>query len=213
MTLKDGETRREALWQAGGKLDRLAQLREVLRYLEASVASREGEVHKRFFICFLGLDRLCDRSGRAADARQRLRDEKARPVWDELRSWLDRRVRRQAPPLTQIGEALGYLDNQWPLLIRVLDDGRIEVENNKCENAIRPSVIGRNAWLFLDTPAGAEASARRYSLIVTAKACGQEPYAYLALVFTELPKATTLAQVEALLPWAIARPATHSVAA
>jgi len=60
---------------------------------------------------------------------------------------------------------------------------------------------------------GAEASARLYSLIETAKACGQEPYAYLARVFTELPKATTLAEIEALLPWAIARPATHSVAA
>jgi len=158
------------------------------------------------------VEKLARELGLSADARKRLRDEKARLVWDELRAWLDR-VRRQAPPSTKIGEALGYLDNQWSLLIRVLDDGRIEVDNNACENAIRPFVIGRNAWLFSDTPAGAEASARLYSLIETAKACGQEPYAYLARVFTELPKATTLAEIEALLPWAIARPATHSVAA
>lgn len=158
------------------------------------------------------VEKLARELGMSADARQRLRDEKARPVWDELRAWLDR-VRRHAPPSTKIGEALGYLDNQWPLLIRVLDDGRIEVDNNKCENAIRPFVIGRNAWLFSDTPAGAEASARLYSLIVTAKACGREPCAYLAHIFAELPKATTLAQIEALLPWALARPATQSVAA
>ena len=73
--------------------------------------------------------------------------------------------------------------------------------------------MGRKAWLFSDTPAGAEASARLYGLIETAKANGREPYAYLKLVFTELPKATTLADVEALLPWAVAKPATLSVAA
>lgn len=73
--------------------------------------------------------------------------------------------------------------------------------------------MGRKAWLFSDTPAGAEASARLYSLIETAKANGLEPYAYLRHIFTELPKAKTLADIEALLPWTIARPATHSVAA
>jgi transposase len=158
------------------------------------------------------VEKIARHAGLSTDARKKLRDEKARPVWDELRRWLDR-VRNHAPPSTKIGKALGYLDNQWDTLIRVLDDGRLEVDNNRCENAIRPFVIGRNAWLFSDTPAGAEASARLYSLIETAKACGREPYAYLAHVFTELPKATTLAEIEALLPWNVARPATHSVAA
>ena len=129
-----------------------------------------------------------------------------------MRRWLDS-VRGHAPPSTLVGKALNYLDNQWPGLIRVLDDGRLEVDNNLCENAIRPFVMGRKAWLFSDTPAGAEASARLYSLIETAKANGLEPYAYLRHIFTELPKATTLAEIEALLPWHIAKPATHSVAA
>jgi transposase len=146
------------------------------------------------------------------DQRQQLREEKARPVWSELRQWLDAK-RGQAPPQSLIGKALGYLDNQWAGLIRVLDDGRLEVDNNLCENAIRPFVMGRKAWLFSDTPTGAEASARLYSLIETAKVNDLEPYAYLKLVFAELPKATTLADVEALLPWHIARPATPSVAA
>ena len=67
--------------------------------------------------------------------------------------------------------------------------------------------------MFSDTPAGAEASARLYGLIETVKANGREPYAYLRRVFTDLPKATTLAEVDALLPWNVARPATLSVAA
>ena len=146
------------------------------------------------------------------DQRKKLRDERARPIWDELRRWLDAK-RGHAPPQTLVGQAMTFLDNQWPLLIGYLEDGRIEIDNNLCENAIRPFVLGRKAWLFSDTPAGAEASARLYSLIETAKASGLEPYAYLKHVFTELPKAITLADVEALLPWAIAKPATQSVAA
>jgi retron-type reverse transcriptase len=138
--------------------------------------------------------------------------ERARPVWDELRRWLDAK-RGHAPPQMLIGKAMTYLDNQWPQLTRALDDGRLEVDNNRCENALRPFVLGRKAWLFSDTPAGAEASARLYGLIETAKANGCEPYAYLRRVFTDLPKATTLAEIEALLPWNVARPATLSVAA
>jgi transposase len=97
-------------------------------------------------------------------------------------------------------------------VIRHLDDGRVEVDNNLAENAIRPFVMGRKAWLFSDTPAGADASARLYSLIETAKANGLEPYAYLRHVFTELPKATTVDDIEALLHWNVKLPATQSVA-
>jgi hypothetical protein len=154
------------------------------------------------------VEKIAREANMNAEARKKLRDEKARPVWDELRKWLDH-VRGHAPPSTKVGEALTYLDNQWSSLVRVLEDGRLEVDNNLCENAIRPFVLGRKAWLFSDTPAGAEASARLYGLIETAKASGLEPYAYLARVFADLPKATTLTQIEALLPWNVAQPATR----
>jgi transposase len=137
--------------------------------------------------------------------RHALRQEQARPIWTELRAWLDRNI-GTAPPQSLTGKAINYLAAEWPRLIRCLDDGRIEVDNNLCENAIRPFVMGRKAWLFSDTPRGADASAKLYSLIETAKACGLEPYAYLKLIFEKLPQATTLANVEALLPWAIAKP-------
>lgn len=139
------------------------------------------------------------------DQRKQLRDEKAKPLWEEMRQWLDQSI-GQAPPGTLTGKALGYLNTQWARLIRYLDDGRLEADNNRAENAIRPFVMGRKAWLFSDTPAGAEASARLYSLIETAKANGIEPYAYLRQVFTELPKAETLADIEALLPYKIHLP-------
>jgi len=77
------------------------------------------------------------------------------------------------------GKALTYLHNQWPKLIRYLDDGRLSIDNNRVENAIRPFVIGRRNWLFSDTVRGAQSSANLYSLIETAKANGLAPYAYL----------------------------------
>ena len=144
--------------------------------------------------------------GLDADQRKALRDEKARPVWQEMRQWLDG-VLGQVSPKSLTGKALTYLDTQWPRLIRTLDDGRIEVDNNHCENAIRPFVLGRKAWLFADTPAGATASARLYSLIETAKANGVEPYAYMKLVFEELPAAIATGDddaIDRLLPWNIA---------
>ena len=152
------------------------------------------------------VEREARERGLDANQRKTLRDEKARPIWNDLRQWLDHTV-GQVPPKSLTGKALGYLDKQWPRLIRVLDDGRVEIDNNRCENAIRPFVLGRKAWLFADTPAGAEASARLYSLIETAKANGLEPYAYLARVFAELPAAIAAqddAAITQLLPWNVA---------
>lgn len=118
---------------------------------------------------------------------------------EAMRQWLTEALPRIAPQ-SLTGKALGYLHGQWPKLIRVLDDGRIPLDTNLVENGIRPFVVGRKNWLFADTVRGAQASASLYSVIETAKANGIEPYAYLRLVFTELPRAATLADFETLLP-------------
>ena len=138
------------------------------------------------------------------DVRLRVRTMHTRPVIEALRTWLDASLPRVAPQ-TLTGKALAYLDAQWPKLVRVLDDGRVALDTNLVENAIRPFVLGRKNWLFADTARGAEASASLYSLIESAKANGLEPTAYLRHVFTALPRATTLAEIEPLLPHRIDR--------
>ncbi len=135
----------------------------------------------------------------APEKRQAQRQLHARPILDEMRTWLDQAL-PQAPPTSATGKALNYLHNEWDKLIRYLDDGRLEIDNNAAENAIRPFVIGRKNWLFSDSVKGVKASANLYSLIETAKANGLEPYAYLRYLFTELPKAQTVDAIEALLP-------------
>jgi len=95
------------------------------------------------------------------------------------------------------------MHKQWPALTVYCEDGRLEIDNNSVERAIRPFVIGRKAWLFSDTVHGAKASANLYSLVETAKLNGLEPYRYLCRVFEELPKAQSLHDIEQLLPWQV----------
>ena len=84
------------------------------------------------------------------EERYRVRQEKAKPLLETIRTWLDQ-VLPTVPPESLTGKALYYLHNQWPKLIRYLEDGRLSIDNNAVENAIRPFVLGRKAWLFCDT--------------------------------------------------------------
>jgi len=137
----------------------------------------------------------------APPARKAYRQQHAKPILDKLRQWLDASL-PAVPPGTLTGKALAYLHNEWPKLICYLEDGRLEIDNNLAENAIRPFVVGRKNWLFSDSVLGVRASANLYSLIETAKANGLEPYQYLREVFTALPQAETVEAMENLLPWA-----------
>ena len=123
------------------------------------------------------------------EERHRVRQAESVPVLDALRAWLDDTLVK-VPPSSPLGKAMSYLDNQWAALVRFADDGRYGIDTNPVENAIRPFAVGRRNWLFSDTVAGAQASARLYTLVQCAKANGLEPYAYLRRVFTELPKAS-----------------------
>jgi hypothetical protein len=92
------------------------------------------------------------------------------------------------------------LANSWNKLERYVEEGYLPIENNAAERAIRPFVIGRKNWLFSDTPKGANASAQLYSLVETAKANGQEPYAWLRHALKRPPIAASVEDYEALLP-------------
>jgi len=138
----------------------------------------------------------------SATERVAYRRHHAQPILNELRDGLDQSL-PQVPPKTTLGKALNYLHNEWSKLIVYIDDGRLAIDNNGAENAIRPFVIGRKNWLFSHSVNGVKASANLYSLIETAKANGLEPYAYLREVFTKLPQALSVEDIEALLPWNI----------
>ena len=102
--------------------------------------------------------------------------------------------------MSALGTALTYMGDLWSRLTRYTERGDLPIDNNRCENAIRPFVIGRKAWLFSNSQRGATASANLYSLIETAKANGREPYQYLSWLFERLPT-VDLNDCEALMPW------------
>jgi transposase len=120
------------------------------------------------------------------DQIRQLRQDKAVPVLNQFKKWLDEKS-PLAPPKSLLGEAIAYTQGNWPRLIVYVEDGRLKPDNNAAENALRPFVVGRKNWLFAGHPRGAEASATFFSLIETAKANGLEPYAYLKYVFEQLP--------------------------
>jgi transposase len=96
------------------------------------------------------------------------------------------------------------MEAQRPKLIWYVENGVWPIDNNLCENAIRPFVVGRRNWPFADTVAGANASANIYSLIETCKANGVDPYRYLVALSKALPLAKTADDYEQLLPWRLA---------
>ncbi len=160
---------------------------------------KRGKAH-RGLVLIQKLYRV-EKQARRLDPNERYahRQQQARPVLDDLRSWLNDTL-PLVPPTSTTGKALNYLHREWGKLVRYLDDGRLEIDNNGAENAIRPFVVGRKNWLFSTSIKGVKASANLYSLIETAKANGLEPYAYLRYLFTALPKAETVEVIEALLP-------------
>jgi len=135
-----------------------------------------------------------------SDEKYEQRQKRSVPALNKLKQWLDINQQKIAKgSLTR--KALDSTLNQWPKLIRYCEHGDLNISNVLAENAIRPFVIGRKAWLFADTPAGAKASALYYTLIETAKANGLEPYAYLSHVIGKMADVETVEQWEALLPW------------
>jgi len=136
----------------------------------------------------------------SVEARHLARQSRSAAVLAELQAWLQK-TRPLVTPKSALGTALAYMGDLWSRLTVYTERGDLPIDNNRCENAIRPFVMGRKAWLFSDTPAGAHSSAVIYSLVQTAKANGLEPYAWLRRVLRDLPAAKTVEDVEALLPW------------
>jgi transposase len=131
-----------------------------------------------------------------------LRQEKSKPILEKFKAWVDELL-PGTPPNSALGKALGYTHRQWPKLVRHLDHPEIPADNNYVERQIKSYATGRKAWLFAYDAPGAQASANLYSLVMTCRANEVEPYAYLNYLFEHLPAASSVEQIEALLPWSL----------
>jgi transposase len=137
---------------------------------------------------------------KSPEERQRIRQTEGMPLWDQFIKWMGTHIHKTTPE-SKFGKALNYAYKLREKLRFYSETGHLPMSNQVAENAIRPFAIARKNFLFYDTPKGASASANLYSLIMTAKSHGLDPFYYLAHVFKHQPRAKTVEDVEKLLPW------------
>jgi transposase len=136
--------------------------------------------------------------------RAAVRAHQARFIYQRLHRVLTHlKTKRRYLPRSRVGVAIDYTLNLWPLLGVYLNDGRIEIDQNLVENAIRPTALGKKNWLFIGEAEAGERSAILYTIVECCRRRGLDPYAYLRDILTRLPHATNW-QIKTLTPeaWA-----------
>tara|TARA_R110001583_G_scaffold157548_1_gene309477 strand:- start:27 stop:1595 length:1569 start_codon:yes stop_codon:yes gene_type:complete len=139
---------------------------------------------------------------KSAEDKFNIRQLEAKPIVQELHQWLIKH-KDKIPPKSKLGEAINYSLNQFDKFQRYLEYGRLSIDNNRAERAIKPFVIGRKAWLFSNTCNGADASAILYSIVETAKANGLVVSDYVSKCLQHIAEQPN--NIEPLLPWNIKR--------
>jgi transposase len=153
----------------------------------------------RIIAPLFAIERASTLAGDTAEQRRARRDKHSRPVVDELKAWLETH-RAVTPPKTPLGRALGYLHRQWRRLTLFLDDGNIELTNNRRERELRRLVLGRRNWLFTWLDEGGERTAGILTIIATCIAHEINPRAYLHLVTKLIVHGWPHARLRELLP-------------
>jgi transposase len=146
--------------------------------------------------------------GRPPDERRQVRQARARPLLDSLHQWLEScltKLSRKSDTTAAVNYALG----RWPALVRYADDGRLEIDNNAAERALRAVALGRKNYLFAGSDTGGQRAAAMYSLLGTAKLSGLDPEAYLREVLTRIAD-HPVNRISELLPWNLSQAADAS---
>jgi transposase len=134
----------------------------------------------------------------SCEERLQMRLERSKPMWDQLHLWL-KLERTRVPEGGAIAKAIDYSLKRWEGFGRFLLDGDVPLDNNHCENRIRPWALGRRNWLFIGSQLAGERAAVMMSLLQSAKLNGHEPWAYLKDILTRLPTQLN-SRIEELLP-------------
>lgn len=145
----------------------LAEIQQLYRIERQAREAPKGQARKSF------------------EERYHLRQERSQPILESIKAWLDQEC-LEVLPKSLIGKAIGYMLNQWPKLQNYLLDGRLEIDNNLVENAIRPVALGRKNYLFAGSHEGARRAALIYSLVATAKLHEVEPFEYLKDIISRI---------------------------
>jgi transposase len=140
--------------------------------------------------------------GKPAELRREIRQARAKPLLDDLQSWMEKSL-RQLSAKSETAGAIRYALSHWRALTRYVDDGLLEIDNSAAERALRAVALGRKNYLFCGSNSGGERAAAIYSLVGTAKLNGLDPEAYLRQVLIRIAE-HPINRIEELLPWNLA---------
>lgn len=183
------------------KFAEIAKLSKKKNGVSHEVLARIGRLYK--------IEKVLKETKSSPDKIKQTRHEKSKAVLEELFIYLEKK-QKEVLQNSALGKAINYILNHWQGLIRYLEDGRLEIDNNRTERTIKPFATGRKNWLFCDSVKGANASANLYSLIETCKFHEINVYYYLKHLFSEIKKCTTVEDFEKLLPYRFKNSASFS---
>jgi transposase len=138
--------------------------------------------------------------GQEAEARRAVRQQRTKPLLGDLKTWLETQLAAVSRK-SAIAEAIRYGLGRWDGLLRFLGDGRIEIDSNVVERAIRPIALNRKNVLFAGSDGGGEHWAILASLIETAKLNGIDPQAYLTDILARIANGHPISRIDEFLPW------------
>jgi transposase len=189
----------DQIYQAG-RIQEAACWAHVRRKFYDLVAAHKSEVAQEALRRIGELYAIeADIRGKQPEERRQVRHERSRPLLDSLKQWLEEtltKLSRKSDTTLAVRYALG----RWEALLRYVDDGRIEIDNNAAERALRAVALGRKNYLFAGSDRGGERAAAIYSLIGTAKLNSLDPEAYLRNVLSRIAD-HPINRIDELLPW------------
>ena len=200
---RDGFAGYETAFKANPDVRLVACMAHIRRKFEEALGENKaaaqliiGKIQKLYMV-----ERMCDEAKATYEERRQKREQLARPIMNEIKAWMESEgVKYSGESL--IGKAVTYAYNRWGNMMRYLEDGRIRIDNNLMENAIRPIALGRKNYLFCGNHEGAENMAVVCSLIATCKAQEVNPRDYLNDIIEKMPRMKDATQEElvGLLP-------------
>jgi transposase len=145
------------------------------------------------------VEHLADARGLEPEGRAALRKERSGPILEKLKRWFSA-TRASEPPSTDLAKAAGYVMNHWDALVRFVEDGRVSLDNNLCEQQLRDIALGRKNYLFMGSHDAARRAAALYSLTRTCTQYGVPPLAYFTDVLAKLASGWPVNRLAELLP-------------
>jgi AcrR family transcriptional regulator len=148
------------------------------RFYQAQDSESEAKHALDVIRCMYRVEQDARDRSLSPEQRRELRQSESKPLLNAMRPWLEG-IRQRHLPKSPMGDAIGYALRQWETLVRYLDDGRLDIDNNRVERQMRSVAVGRKNWMFAGSAAGARRAATIYSLVNTCGLLGIEPWACL----------------------------------